>query len=117
MPQRGRALATAWALFAVAGCGARAAKVHVAAPGARGGAPSSFTVSSKPRWFPVVDEAEPRLLEVDADGSARVVERGLRLVEHADGRLERAEALLPDGPLGALSLPPRLGGGFVFYSV
>ncbi len=64
-----------------------------------------------------MDEAEPRLLEIDADGSLRVVERGLRLVEHADGRLERGSELLPDGPLGAIPLPSRLGDGFVFYSV
>lgn len=117
MPQRGRALATAWALLAVAGCGARNARVHAAPPDSPRGASSPPTLSSKPRWFPVVDDAEPRLFELDADGSARIVERGLRLVEHSDGRLERAEALLPDGPLGALLLPPRLGQGFLFYSV
>src|ERR1043165_1699434 len=92
------ALATASALLAVVACGTRGVEVQAVAPGARTrAAPPSL--SSKARWFPVVDDTEPRLSEVDADGSTRIVERGLRLIEHTDGRLERADALLPDGPL------------------
>ncbi|HEX4337178.1 MAG TPA: hypothetical protein VH062_14770 [Polyangiaceae bacterium] len=107
----------AFAALLLPACGARPVKAR--APVASGAsipaAPS--VVGASARWFPVIDEAEPRLLEMDPDGSARVVERGLRLVEHPDGRLERADQLIPDGPLGALALPSRLGGGFVFYSV
>jgi hypothetical protein len=118
MHGRGRLGAVTWALLGVAGCSARHTNVHaVPAPGSDSAGPPSLALTAKPRWFPVVDEAEPRLVEVDADGSTRVVERGLRLVEHPDGRLERADELLPDGPLGAVKLPSRIGGGFVFYAV
>jgi hypothetical protein len=104
-------------LLAVSACTGGGVAVRAPITGTPASAIARPVAVSSPRWFPVVDEAEPRLLELDADGSARVVERGLRLVEHDDGRLERADELLPDGPLGAIPLPARLGGGFVFYSV
>ncbi|HEX3596845.1 MAG TPA: hypothetical protein VHU80_17170 [Polyangiaceae bacterium] len=101
----------------LAACGARNGKVHSAIAASSGFTASPAVMGASARWFPVIDDAEPRLLEMDADGSERIVERGLRLVEHTDGRLERADELLPDGPLGAVALPPRIGEGFVFYSV
>src|ERR1043165_5862701 len=114
---RTRALVAASALLVASGCGARHGAVKASfvspSPGSPGVAP---LVVWNARWFPVVDDAEPRVSEIDVDGSARVIERGLRLVEHPDGRLDRAADLLPDAtPLGALPLPPRLGGDYVFY--
>ncbi len=114
---RAASCSIACAFLALSSCAASRPKVHSALAAAPTFAAEASVVASSARWFPVVDEAEPRLLEVDPDGSARIVERGLRLVEHADGRLERADELLPDGPLGALALPTRIGAGFVFYSV
>jgi hypothetical protein len=69
------------------------------------------------RWFPIADPAEGRVAELDPDGGLRVVERGLRLVEHPDGRIERAADLLPsEAPVAALRLPSRLGRGFLFHT-
>ena len=69
------------------------------------------------RWFPVTASGEPRYSAEEPDGSVRVIEHGLRLVEFPDGRVERAADLLPEsGALSLLALPPRLGGGFVFQA-
>src|SRR5690242_16382764 len=96
LPLACRFVATS-ALLVASGCGAR----HTAVGPASGFPASPASPGSAPlvvwnaRWFPVVDDAEPRVSEMDVDGSARVIERGLRLVEHPDGRLERAADLLP----------------------
>ena len=69
------------------------------------------------RWFPIADDDAARLSLPSADGGLRLLERGLRLVEYPDGRIERAADLLPaQGAIGALELPQRLGAGVVFYA-
>jgi hypothetical protein len=70
------------------------------------------------RWFPVADTTDSKASETDPDGSVRSVEHGLRLVEHPDGRLERAFDVLPHGgAIGTLRLPERLGGGYLFSAI
>jgi hypothetical protein len=87
---------------------------HAFAPAPNGGAALPRLVRPA-RWFPAVDSSEPRLVEQDPDGSLRLVERGLRLVQHPDGRIVRAEQILPsDGVISVLHLPARLGGGNLF---
>jgi len=91
-----------------------AAPRKVAPPG-----PNAFSVpriGGGARWFPVLDDATPRLSQLGADGGVRLVERGLRLVEYPDGRIDRAADLLPEGGIGVLELPGRLGGGIVFHA-
>ncbi len=109
-PTRPRLLAAAVVFVAV---------LEGAMSAARTGPPTATAATPEfvrgARWFPVVDDPNPRLTMSEPDGSVRVVERGLRLVEHPDGRIERAADLLPaDGPLAALELPARFGGGFLF---
>src|SRR5690349_2418153 len=76
-------------------------------------APSAVGIVGPARWFPIADTGESTLEEADPDGSVRSIEHGLRLVEHRDGRLERGGDVLPAGKqMGALRLPPRVGGGY-----
>jgi hypothetical protein len=42
---------------------------------------------------------------------------GLRIVQHGDSHVERADERFPAGATRALSLPPRLGGGYLFWQV
>ncbi|APR77821.1 Hypothetical protein A7982_03168 [Minicystis rosea] len=39
----------------------------------------------------------------------------MRLVAHADGSIERADDLLPNGTVHSVALPSRLGGGYLFH--
>jgi hypothetical protein len=79
---------------------------------------AAFPFAHPSRWFPLKQTGEPRVAFPDPDGSVRVIERGLRIVEHPDGRLERAPDLFPKGGVvGAVELPNRLGGGFLFHVV
>jgi hypothetical protein len=95
--------------------GTSASRVPAEPVAARASAISLPRLVEPARWFPAVDSSEPRLVEQDPDGSLRLVERGLRLVQHPDGRIVRAEEILPtDGAISALHLPARLGGGNLF---
>lgn len=79
--------------------------------------PPPASAGGKARWFPMSASGEPRYSAFDPDGRVRVVERGLRFVEFPDGRIERAGDLLPEsGALSLLSLPARLGGGYLFQA-
>jgi hypothetical protein len=50
------------------------------------------------------------------DGHRRVLVDRMRLIAHEDGSLERAAELLPIGNVSAISIPTRLGGGYVFHA-
>lgn len=78
--------------------------------------PSGASAVVRPaRWFPLAGTGHARFAEQQADGTIRIVEQGMRLVEHPDGAIERAPDLLPpDGALSVLDLPARLGGGLLF---
>lgn len=104
-------------LGAAIACGGAAKGTALRAPTAtsKSAARSPFAVVKPARWFPVVSGAESRAFGQDPDGSVRLVERGLRLVEHPDGRIERAPDLLPgQGELDVVPLDGRLGGGFLY---
>ncbi len=62
------------------------------------------------------DETESRAVAQDPDGSRRLVAHGMRLVLHADGRIDRAdEVFSTHQAVRALELPPHLGGGHLLY--
>ena len=62
------------------------------------------------------DETESRAVAQEPDGSRRLVAHGMRLVLHADGRIDRAEEVFSTHQaVRALELPPRLGGGHLLY--
>ncbi len=49
------------------------------------------------------------------DGTRQIVARGMRLLDHADGSLERARDVFPGrGTPRSVALPERLGGGYLF---
>jgi hypothetical protein len=83
----------------------------VAVTGASKGAPA-------PRLFPPTRGAGATEAGVEHDGSRRLLAFGLRVVEHPDGSLDVGNELLP-ASRGArfLELPPRLGGGFLFWII
>ncbi len=62
---------------------------------------------------------DPELVSVsrlDPDGRRLLVSQGLRMIQHRDGSLERASELLPAKEAVRIAvLPPRLGGGYLFY--
>lgn len=100
---------------ALSGCAA--ARGHSLTPDARAFTSLPRVDFVRPaRWFPV-SEASGSWSESDPDGSVRSIEHGLRIVERADGRLERASDVLPQGTkIGSLRLPARFGGGFLFFA-
>lgn len=97
--------------------------------GARPSAPSApsapalaLTASPKaaasPRLFPPTKGASVVEAGVDHDGSRRLLAFGLRVVQHADGSLEVGDELLPAARSARYAeLPPRLGGGYLFWIV
>jgi len=53
---------------------------------------------------------------LEPDGRRLLVSHGMRMVQHRDGSLERAVELLPSKEAVQITaLPPRLGGGYLFY--
>jgi hypothetical protein len=117
-PRAPRALLSAVSLLTAdlaMSCGHSKPAEHAPVPSVAANRAMAARIVRPARWFPTVDSSEPRIVEQDPDGSLRLVERGLRLVEHPDGRIVRAEEILPsDGTLAVLHLPRRLGGGTLF---
>ncbi len=50
------------------------------------------------------------------EGHKKMLVDRMRLIVHEDGSEERASELLPNSYASAISLPSRLGGGFLFHS-
>jgi len=50
------------------------------------------------------------------DGHRRVLVDRMRVIAHEDGSIERAAELLPIGQVTAITLPSRLGGGYLFHA-
>src|SRR5881394_249397 len=67
------------------------------------------------RFIPDVSAGSPGVVDWLPDGSRRLIVSGMRVVDHADGSIERARQVLPDGTPRLLTLPSRLGGGMVIY--
>ncbi|MGE3668089.1 MAG: hypothetical protein AB7K71_00450 [Polyangiaceae bacterium] len=106
------------ALLGGVACNSKAAGWSTAAPSTEQG-----KAKKAPRWVTparmvVLPEGrESSYQERDVDGSLRIIAYGLRMLEHQDGSLEVAEQTIPDRlNVKPLELPPRLGGGFIFYS-
>ncbi len=106
------------ALLGSAGCNSRSAGWSVAAP-----SKEKTKTKKAPRWVTparmvVLPEGrEASFQDRDVDGSLRIIAYGLRMLEHPDGSIEVAEQTIPDRlNVKPLPLPPRLGGGFIFYS-
>jgi hypothetical protein len=69
-----------------------------------------------PRLFPPTRGPGTTEAGVEPDGSRRLLAFGLRVIEHVDGSLEVGDELLPAARSAKfLELPPRLGGGFLFW--
>jgi hypothetical protein len=69
-----------------------------------------------PRLFVLTDDPAAAFVATDSDGSRRIIAHGLRFVERPDGSIQRASELLPPvGSVHPLELPPRLGGGYLFW--
>src|SRR5689334_17387694 len=111
MPSRATALATA-ALTACAlgvGCaGSPRTPARVApAPRSSSAAPAPVLVTPA-RLFAIPDESAG-FSSLEPDGTRRVIARGMRLIEHTDGSLERGTQLLPAGRAARpVELPSRL---------
>ena len=66
--------------------------------------------------FASTDTASLSVSRVEPDGRKLMVAHGMRMVQHRDGSLERAKELLPSKETVQITaLPPRLGGGYLFY--
>jgi hypothetical protein len=77
--------------------------------------------SAEPRFFVTaraVTRPESEIVTRAREGGPRrSIVRGFRLVEHADGRFNVAQDVLPGVGENWAPLPTRLGGGFVFWTV
>ena len=62
------------------------------------------------------DLAGQRGVVAHEGGQRRVLLDRMRMIARDDGAIERAVELLPRGPVSAVALPSRLGGGYVFHA-
>jgi hypothetical protein len=69
------------------------------------------------RFFAVPDGTRTSFSAEDPDGTRRLISAGVRLLLHADGRIERAEQTFAAGDsIKAIDLPARFGPGYLFLS-
>ena len=125
MRQRTRVCALALIAFVASGtaCGGKAKTP--ALPVASGAAKSGPSGSAGAADASLLTEVRPSRLVPELVGARGVVatEQGeqrvlvdrMRLVAHADGSIERAVELLPNGTVHSIALPSRLGGGYLFH--
>lgn len=85
--------------------GAPAPAVSAAAPG-----PSS------PHWLHLPSADSDDVQRTLTDGTRYRIADGLRIAEWPDQSLSTANQVIPSGNVKTLSLPARLGGGFLFYA-
>lgn len=118
---RVRVLASLGALAsALAACGPSAPRAaaprRANAPAGPEATGSGLPLVSPPRLFVIPSSSSASFSAVDADGTRRFIAHGMRLLEHVDGSIERADQILPAAQrVRSLKLPFRLGGGYVFY--
>lgn len=66
--------------------------------------------------FASTDAPSLSVSRLEPDGRRLMVSHGMRMIQHRDGSIERARELLPaKEAVQITSLPPRLGGGYLFY--
>jgi len=69
-----------------------------------------------PRLFPPLEGPAVSVVGEDKDGSKRIVSYGLRVLSRPNGAVELSREYLPTArSVRSVELPPRLGGGFLFY--
>src|SRR5258708_4983641 len=105
-----RRLAGAWLLFAACSHapreGARSwPSADVAGPGQNG------AYVRPARFIPDVSAGSLGVVDLLSDGSRRLIVSGMRVIDHADGSIERARQVLPDGTPRLFTLPSPLRGG------
>jgi hypothetical protein len=83
------------------------------ASGREKGTPAPADFITPPRVVLDVAQKSPGLVDVLPDGTRRMLVRGVRLLDHPDGSIERARQLLPSGGFRVVDLPARLGGGLI----
>ncbi len=67
--------------------------------------------------IPVVEPGVTSYYEALPEGGARQIAYGVRVLRYPDGRVQAADRAFPDpAKVGATPLPPRLGGGWLFFS-
>lgn len=104
------------ALGLMLGCSRASPEVHSAARPLVVASAATNAAVPGPRLFPPTRGAGTQEAGIEQDGSRRVLSFGLRALEHPDGSLEVGEELLPSARSARfLELPPRLGGGFLFW--
>jgi len=80
--------------------------------------PKARKAPASPRLFPPTHGPGTADAGVERDGSRRLLAFGLRVVQHPDGSLDVGDELLPAARSARFAeLPPRLGGGFLFWIV
>jgi len=79
---------------------------------------TASALAARPRLFPPTEGPGTVDAGIDHDGSRRLLAFGLRVVVGPDGSLAVGDELLPAARSAHfLELPPRLGGGFLFWIV
>lgn len=101
-------------MLAAPGCGGHRPVVRT--PHAASAPASAPRLITPAHLIAVPDSASVSYMQRDDDGTVRLVARGMRLLTHPDGSIERAHQLLPAAQaVRTLELPARLGRGYVFY--
>ena len=109
-------LTVALCALGLGACGPAAAEAPGAKPSVAptGSALRQVSFVTPSRLLPEVD-AEGVEPAGDEHGGDRLMVVGLRILVGDDGTIERADERFPSGAVSYVSLPVRLGGGFLFY--
>ncbi|MBW2454946.1 MAG: hypothetical protein JRI68_10560 [Deltaproteobacteria bacterium] len=118
-PTKRRALAltlacAAWVVLPSCGSPATTPATPSAGASAKRGKTTIVDMVTPSRLIPEIDpdEIEPWLSD---QGQSKYLLGGLRIIRHAGGKVERSDERFPSGSVKALSLPARLGSGYLFY--
>ncbi len=118
-PTKRRALALTLACagwLALPSCGSPVTTATTPGPAvsAKRGDKALVTVVTPSRLIPEIDpeDTEPWFSD---EGQSKYLLGGLRIIRHASGKVERSNERFPSGSVKALSLPARLGSGYLFY--
>lgn len=102
--------------WAIAAC-ARAPAIDAPAP-KPGAARSGTSFTARPDfegWVLAPETAAGSEARSTPEGRRLFILRGIRWVDHPDGSIERSRQVFQEDDVKAAELPPRLGGGYVFY--
>lgn len=83
---------------------------------AKAAARETTSSGDRVRLIPPIEGSEVATLGIESDGTRRLVSYGLRLLVRPDRSVEAANQFFPLARnIQAMELPPRLGGGFIFW--